>query len=119
MVMSVLHRQSRIVAVMKKGSGFGEVTWDGLDPQYITLTKVPKTVPVTKGDTVVTSQYSDKYPPGYTIGYVEAIEDDPGSNAYKLKVKTATDFYTVQHGYIVRNLLKEEMDELEKTIKRN
>ncbi len=118
-VMSMLHRQSKIVAVLKKGSGFGEITWDGLDPAYVTLLKVPKTVPVNKGDTVVTSQFSDKYPPGYTIGIVETVADDQGTSTYRLKVKTATDFSSVQHAYAIKNLLQAEMEELEKSIKKN
>ena len=118
-VMSMLHRQSKIVAVLKKGSGFGEITWDGVDPAYVTLLKVPKTVPVNKGDTVVTSQFSDKYPPGYAIGVVEAVSDDQGTSTYRLKVKTATDFSSVQHAFVIKNLLQAEMEELEKSIKKN
>ena len=118
-VMSMLHRQSKIVAVLKKGSGFGEVTWDGLDPRFVTLSKVPKTVPVNKGDTVVTSQYSDKYPPGHIIGVVETVADDQVTSTYNLKVRTANNFYSIQHAFVVKNLQKAEMDELEKTIKKN
>lgn len=118
-VMSMLHRQSKIVAVLKKGSGFGEVTWDGVDPRFVTLSKVAKTVPVNKGDTVVTSQYSDKYPAGHVIGFVETVADDQVTSTYNLKVRTATNFNSIQHAYIVKNLQKAEMDELEKAIKRN
>ena len=91
-VMSMLHRQSKIVAVLKKGSGFGEVTWDGIDPRFVTLSKVPKTVPVNKGDTVVTSQYSDKYPPGHMIGVVETVADDQVTSTYILKVRSCNKF---------------------------
>lgn len=115
-VMSMLHRQSKIVAVLKKGSGFGEVYWDGKDPQFVTLSKVPKTVPVFKGDTVVTSQYSDKYPPGHMIGRIDFIDTDPVTGTYLLKVRTAVNFYDVQHAYVVRNLLQDEMDQLKKSI---
>jgi len=55
-VMSLLHRQSKIVAVLKKGSGFGEVIWDGKNPAFVQAIKIPKTVTVSKGDSVVTSQ---------------------------------------------------------------
>lgn len=118
-VMSILHRQSKIVAVLKKGSGFGEVTWDGKDPRFVTLSKVAKTVPVNKGDTVVTSQYSDKYPPGHTIGVVESVADDQVTSTYVLKVRTATNFYSVQYAFVVKNLQKAEMEELEKAIKKD
>jgi rod shape-determining protein MreC len=115
-VMSLLHRQSKVIAVLKKGSGLGEVSWDGKDPRYLVLSKIPKTIVVKKGDTVVSSPYSDKFPPGLPIGYVEKIDQDQETNTYKLKIRTAVDFYTVQHAFIVKNLLQEEMDQLKSTV---
>jgi rod shape-determining protein MreC len=118
-VMSLLHRQTKVVAVLKKGSGFGEVTWDGTDPHFVTLSKVPKTVPVNKGDTVVTSQFSDKYPPGHLIGVVDEVRDDQVTSTYNLRVRTATDFYSVQHAYIVKNMQRAEIEALEKSMKKS
>ena len=115
-VMSLLHRQSKVIAVLKKGSGLGEVTWDGKDPRFLVLSKVPKTIVVKKGDTVVSSPYSDKFPPGIPIGYVEKIDQDQETNTSKLKIRTAVDFYAVQHAYIVKNLLQEEIDQLKRTV---
>ncbi|MEY3432363.1 MAG: rod shape-determining protein MreC [Bacteroidota bacterium] len=113
-VMSLLHKQSKVIAVMKKGSGLGEISWDGKDVRFVQLNKIPKTVEIKKGDTVVTSPYSDRFPPGVAIGYVEKVEQDTETNTYILKVKTATNFSGLQHAYVVRNLLKEEMDQLQK-----
>jgi len=115
-VMSLLHRQAKVIAVLKKGSGLGEVSWDGKDPRYLVLSKIPKTIVVKKGDTVISSPYSDKFPPGLPIGYVEKIDQDQETNTYKLKIRTAVDFYSVQHAYIVKNLLQEEMDRLKSTV---
>lgn len=116
-VMSLLHQQSRVVAVLSKGSGFGEVSWDGRDPRYLQLTKVPRTVSVVKGDTVVTSQYSDKYPPGYRVGYVESVGEDRETGTYVLTLRTAVDFTDVQHAFVVKNTQREEMEALRRTIK--
>lgn len=113
-VMSLLHRQSKLIARLKKGSGLGEISWDGKDPRYLQLTKIPKTIVVAKGDTVVTSPYSDRFPPGYTVGYVYKIEEDQETNTYNLVVQTGANFYNLQHAYVVKNLLNEEMDELNK-----
>jgi rod shape-determining protein MreC len=114
LVMSLLNRQSKVIATLKKGSGLGEISWDGKDPRYLVLTKIPKTVVVKKGDTVVTSPYSDKFPPGLPIGIVQEVEQDQETNTYILLVKTAVNFYNVQHAYAVKNRLEEEMDELKK-----
>jgi len=113
-VMSLLNRQSKVIATLKKGSGLGEVGWDGKDPRYLVLTKIPKTVVVKQGDTVVTSPYSDKFPPGLPIGTVHRVEQDQETNTYILLVKTAVDFYNVQHAYAVKNILQDEMEELKK-----
>lgn len=117
--MSLLHRKNSVVALLKKGGGFGEVVWDGKDPRFVTLNNVPRTVKVQKGDTVVTSSYSDIFPPGKIVGYVDQILEDKSTSTYSLKLKTATDFYSVQHAYIVRNLQKAEMDSLMKKIRKD
>ncbi|MEY3245611.1 MAG: rod shape-determining protein MreC [Bacteroidota bacterium] len=114
LVMSLLNRQSKVIATLKKGSGLGEINWDGKDPRYLVLTKIPKTVVVKKGDTVVTSPYSDKFPPGLPIGIVDEVEQDQETNTYILLVKTAVNFYNVQHAYAVRNKLEDEMEALKK-----
>ena len=116
LVMSLLNRQSKVIATLKKGSGLGEVSWDGKDPRYLLLTKIPKTVVIKKGDIVVSSPYSDKFPPGLPIGTVYKVEQDQETNTYILLVKTAVDFYNVQHAYAVKNLLQEEMNELKRKL---
>jgi rod shape-determining protein MreC len=117
--MSLLHRKNSVVALLKKGGGFGEVVWDGKDPRYVTLNNIPRTVKVLKGDTVVTSSYSDIFPPGKVVGYVAQVVEDKSTSTYSLKLKTATDFYSVQHAYIVKNLQKAEMDSLMKKIRKD
>lgn len=115
-VMSLLHQQSKVVAVLKKGSGFGEVGWDGRDPRFLSFTKVPKTVTVARGDTVVTSRYSDKFPPDYVIGYVESVTEDQVTSTYNLRVRSSVDFTSLQYAFVVANLQAAEMEALRKSI---
>jgi rod shape-determining protein MreC len=115
-VMSLLHLQSKVVAVLKKGSGFGEVTWDGRDPRFLSLTKVPKNVAVSRGDTVVTSRYSDKFPPDYVIGYVDSVTEDQVTSTYNLRVRSSVDFTSLQYAFVVANLQAAEMEALRKSI---
>ncbi len=117
--MSLLHRKNSVVAVLKKGGGFGEVTWDGKDPRFVTLSNIPRTIKVAKGDTVVTSSYSDIFPPGKVIGYVQTVMEDKSSSTYILKVSTSVDFYSVQHAYVVKNLQKAELDSLMNKVKKD
>lgn len=118
-VMSLLHRKNSVVALLKKGSGYGEVIWDGKDPRFVNLVNIPRTVKVAKGDTVVTSPYSDIFPPGQVVGFVQEVTDEKSSSMYNIRLRTATDFFSVQHAFVVKNMQKAEMDSLNKRIKRD
>jgi rod shape-determining protein MreC len=118
-VMSLLHSQSRQSAKLKKSGETGQVLWDGKNPAYLTMVNLPKSMVVTKGDTIVTSQYSSRFPQGVMIGTVAEIVDDKSSNFYTLRLKTATDFYNLEHTVVVENLQKDEQKKLEEKIKTN
>lgn len=117
-VMSLIHRKSSIVAQVKRAGGFGEIVWDGKDPKFVTLLKIAKAIEVKKGDTVITSPYSDIFPPGQTIGFISDVKTDGNTNTYILKVKTAINFYNIQHAYLVKSLLKGELDSLIEKVKK-
>ncbi len=118
-VMSLLHRQSRVSAKMKKSGESGIIQWDGESPFFLTLINVPKSEPVAKGDTVVTSQYSYHITQGLMIGTVAAIIDDKSSNFYTMKIKPATNFYNLEHVTVVENLMKDEQKKLEEASRVN
>ena len=92
-IMSLLHVQSTVSIALKKSGEFGTVEWDGKDPRYLILKKIPKTVEVTKGDSVLTSSVSFNFPPGYLVGTIAEIKLDNTSGMYLLKVKTAANFF--------------------------
>jgi rod shape-determining protein MreC len=118
-VMSLLHRQNRVSAKMKKTGEVGAVQWDGESPLYVTMTNVPKSVALAKGDTVVTSQYSYLFPPGIMVGTIAEIKDDKASNFYTLRLKPATDFFKLEYVTVVENLYKDEQKKLEEATKKN
>ena len=115
-VMSLLNRKSKVSAMLKKGYYIGDLEWDGANPDYVLLSRIPKRAKPQKGDTVLTSNISEKlsFPPGIMIGTVAEILPDPSSNYYSiLKVKTATNFYSLQYVYLTDNLLAQEQKQLE------
>jgi rod shape-determining protein MreC len=112
-VMSLLNRNSKVSAMTKKGFYTGLADWDGKDPRYVTLHNIPKSAKVKIGDSVLTSNLSGSYPPGIMIGTVAAIQGDPASGFYELKLKTSTDFYSIQYAYLVENMIWAEQKELE------
>ncbi len=119
-VMSLLHRNSSVSSMLKKDFSAGKVEWDGKNPEYVTLRNILKSSKVAKGDTVLTSNYSSNFPPGIMIGTVAEIVNEPASNSFIIKVKTATKFSSLQYVYLVENMQYAEQKQLEaQTIKPN
>ncbi len=116
-VMSMLHKQSRISARLKKTGESGKIEWDGANPRMVQFKDIPKSVKVNKGDTVFTSQYSD-FPPGIMIGIIEKVIPEQSTNNYLLQVKPSTDFSRLQNVFVIKNLQRAEQLELENRLKK-
>jgi len=112
-VMSLLNRQSKVSAMLKKDNYTGIVDWDGADASTVLLHNISKSTVVKNGDTVITSNLSGNFPAGLLIGTVKEVASEKGSNFYTLKVKTATSFFNLQYAYLINNNLLEEQRKLE------
>ncbi|BAV09268.1 rod shape-determining protein MreC [Filimonas lacunae] len=112
-VMSLLNRNSKVSAMLKKELYTGAVDWDGADPRFITLRNIPKSAKVLKGDTVLTSNLSGNYPPGLVIGTIDQVQAEQASNFYTLRIKTATNFFNLQYAYLIQNEQWQEQRALE------
>jgi rod shape-determining protein MreC len=102
-VMSLLHTQSSVSASLKRSGDFGTVEWDGKDPRYVQLRRIPKSVEVKKGDTVLTSAVSFNFPPACMVGTIESIDLDNTTGMYVLKVKTSANFLNLQQVHVIGN----------------
>ena len=69
-VMSLLHVKNNVNAIMKRSGNAGTISWDGKSPLYLTMTGIPKSDSIAKGDTVLTGTYSLSFPPLRMIGRV-------------------------------------------------
>ncbi len=112
-VMSLLHRNSKVSAMLKKDKSTGSIEWDGSSPSYLILRNITKGAKVAVGDTVLTSTYSANFPPFLVVGTVAGISSESSSNFYTLKVKTATNFYSIQYVYLIENARYAEQVQLE------
>ena len=117
-VMSLLHMQSNTSAKLKKTGETGTIVWDGKKTNIVLLKDIGKNAKVNKGDSVITSGFSDKFPYGLLIGTIDEIFSGKSSNTYTLKIKTAANFYTMEFVYIISNLQKEEPADLLKKVKK-
>jgi rod shape-determining protein MreC len=108
-VMSLLHKDTRLSARIKKNNYIGSIVWnDGVDPDRVTLNDIARHVPVAKGDTIVTSSYSAIFPEGIMVGTVESIDQNSGMNFFKITVKLSTNFRNLTTVFVVNNLMKTE-----------
>jgi rod shape-determining protein MreC len=110
--MSLLHIQNTVSASLKTSADFGTIEWDGKDPRFLVLKKIPKTVEIKTGDTVLTSPYSYNIPPGYMVGTIVGIQIDNTTGMYVLKIKTAANFYNLQQVHIIENVDRDEQVQL-------
>jgi rod shape-determining protein MreC len=110
--MSLLHVQNTVSASLKKSGEIGTIEWDGKDPRYLTLKRIPKTADVHKGDTVLTSSVSFNFPPGYMVGTIADMKLDNTTGMYLLKIKTAANFYNLQQVHVLENIERAEQVKL-------
>lgn len=113
-VMSLLHKDSRISALLKNDpdGGGGSIIWDGKEPNYVSFINVRKSAKAKKGDTVITSGITPTFPYGMLIGTIDQISPDKSTNNYIIKLKTAANFYNLQYVYSIKNYQKEEINKL-------
>lgn len=114
LVKSILHSDITLSAQIKDKGVTGTTYWDGMNYACGILKDIPVHVEITIGDTIVTSNYSNIFPTGINIGYIESFTDDETRAFYNIKFRIAADFGNLNSVYIIRNMIKNELDELEK-----
>ena len=113
-IMSLLHRNSKVSAMLKRDKVAGTVEWDGSDPDILTLKNISKSAAPKIGDSVLTSPYSASFPAQLMLGRVTKVLVDPSSNFLTLELKSATNFYNLELIYLVENKRMNEQLEVEK-----
>jgi rod shape-determining protein MreC len=111
-VMSLMHKDSRINGKLLHGGETGTIIWDGKTPNIVSLIDIPKSAKVAKGDTIITSGFSTTFPKGLLIGYVTEVLSEKSKNNYIIKLKTAADFYNLQYVYVIDNKQQEAVKQL-------
>lgn len=115
-VLSILHSRASISAKLKRTSYFGSMKWDGKNYRNGVLTDIPNHVSINLGDTVVTSGYSSIFPDNTAIATILDYGKPEGENFYDIKVRFINDLKSISHVYVVKNIHKTEIEELENSI---
>jgi rod shape-determining protein MreC len=112
-IMSLLHRNSKVSAMLKRDRIAGSIEWDGKSPDILLLKNISKSASPKIGDTVLTSPYSSSFPAQLMIGRVTSVIKDPSSNFLTLNIKSATNFYNLEFVYLIQNKRMEAQADIE------
>ncbi|MHB1050756.1 MAG: rod shape-determining protein MreC [Bacteroidota bacterium] len=94
----VLNVDFRSSAKVQRSRVDGIISWDG---KTLILKEVAKTQDVREGDAVITSDYSNSFPPGIKIGIVSTISDIPNSLFKRIEVTPSVNFTMTEEVFVM------------------
>ncbi len=112
-VQSILNEKSRINAKLKNTEHFGSLVWDTQRYNVVQLVDIPRLVPLTVGDTIVTGGMSSIFPGDIPIGTIQKFDLDNANSLYSIDVRLFNDMTNIKNVYIIHNNDREEILELE------
>jgi rod shape-determining protein MreC len=115
-VRTILTSQSNLDVTLEKGGAFGLLKWDGMSPRIISISGISNDIPIKKWSRVVTRGESKLFPRGILVGKVQSRRFIEGRPLWDVRVLLAEDFRTIQHVYVVKNILLQELKDLEAKI---
>lgn len=124
LVEMVNNRNVKVSAKIQRTNIDGILTWTGGD--FFNLNNVPTSFDVKKGDVILTSQFTNKYPPNIPFGEVVDVIDESNSLFFNIKIKPYVNLATVEQVFVIkripdaeRNRLLLELEERLKIKKKN
>jgi rod shape-determining protein MreC len=118
-VMSLLHKDSHLSGKLLKGGESGILNWDGKIPNIISLSGIPKSAKVAKGDTIISSGLStSSIPKGMMLGIVEEVKSDKSTSNNLIKFKTSANFYNLEFVFVIDNKQAESIKAILDTVQK-
>lgn len=111
-VISMLHSYSAISARFKDNQHLANVIWGNRDYRFGILKDIPLHLNPKKGDTIITSGFSNIFPADIMIGTIEEMIESNSKDFNTAKIRFSTNFSTLRHVYIIDNLNLIEIDSL-------
>ena len=111
-IMSLLHSKSLVGVRIKESQELASLKWGTNNYRYGMVEDIPTHILLQKGDTILTSSHSYIFPEDLMVGTVEEFYPTAVDALNKAKVRFATDFATLRHVYVIRDLHKPELDSL-------
>ncbi len=112
-VQSILNTKSIINAKIKNTNYFGSLTWNTLGYTEVQLEDIPRLVDLYIGDTIVTGAMSSIFPENIPIGTIKKFDLNASQSFYRIDVELFNDMTNLKNVYIIENLNREEILDLE------
>lgn len=112
-VLSLLNTNFTTNAQLQDTNHYGQLQWDGKNPNLAQLIDMQQQAPVAVGDTIETSGRSAIFPKGIPIGTVQEFKLDQSKNFFLITVKLINDMTNLGHVYVIENRDLEEIKTLE------
>ena len=115
-VLSILNKNSKINVSLINSDHFGTLVWNGVDYNILQISDIPRQAQLKVGDTIITGGKSVIFPEGIPVGTIKDFKFV--NNQYKeINVQLFNDMSAIGHVQVVKNLEKEELINLEQTLK--
>lgn len=114
LVRLLINRDSRIAGKIARSRIDGILVWEG--DEYLVMKNIPKSYDVKNGDEVITSTYSNRFPPNIAIGRVKEIRDDNSSMFKKVYIEPSVRFSTIEQLFVAKVVPDTQRIKLEKII---
>ena len=111
-VISMLHSYSVISARFVENQHIANVSWNNIDFRFGTVNDIPLHLELEKGDTLVTSGFSNIFPADIMVGTIEEMLDSESKDFNTAKIRFSTNFSTLRHVFVIENLHETEIDSL-------
>ncbi|WP_420317147.1 rod shape-determining protein MreC [Ekhidna sp.] len=111
-IYSLLHPKLMISSKVKRTETNCTVQWDQEAFDRAGLKYIPRHIDLQVGDSIVTSGFNSVFPENILVGIVDDLNLEDHMTFYEAKIKLATDFSSLYHVFVIKDLLKEEKDSL-------
>lgn len=115
-IMPIINRDFELAVRHKKTMSFGMLKWKEKDDyRTASVLDIPEYVEVMEGDTIITSGADGLFPIGEVVGVVRSSKAIAGSTYQEVEIELIEDYSKIYQLKVIRNVIQEEKNELEKS----
>ncbi len=100
-VIPILNDKIKINCKFTKSNYSGPLQWTGYNYQYASLNDIARHVKFSLGDSLVTSGFTNTFPEGIPVGFIDNFNIKESDPYYSIRVKLAVDFRTLSHVKVI------------------